>query len=66
VEHYVRKCRETTEWFAVLGKEKIIKRLYLEKLEGCKSKVLRRLWKKKEIKSKIKNNEEGKDQGYTG
>jgi len=42
VEHYIRECKETIEWFIVLRKDKeeIIKKLYLEELEGCKGKVL--------------------------
>jgi len=49
----------------ILGKDKeeIIKKLYLEKLEGCKGKVLKILWKKKKMRIKIKDNEEEKDQG---
>jgi len=64
VKHYVSEYRETIEWFMVLEKDKeeIIKKLYLEKLEECKGKVLRRLWKEK-MRIKIKNNEEEKDQG---
>jgi len=57
VEHYVRECKETIEWFTVLKKDK-------EEMEGCKGKVLRRLWKEKKIRSKIKDNEEGKSQGF--
>jgi len=45
VEHYVRECRITKEWFMELGKnkEEIIKRIYSENLEGNKGKMLRKL-----------------------
>lgn len=59
IEHYVRKCNRTKNWFEEIGKDKRVnKRLEDENLEMVKANGLRKLWRerKKEMRKKKEKN----------
>lgn len=49
IEHYVRKCNRTKDWFKEIGKDKRVnKRLEDENLDMVKANRLRKLWRERE------------------
>lgn len=49
IEHYVRKCNRTKDWFKEIEKDKRVnKRLEDENLNMVKANGLRKLWRERE------------------
>jgi len=65
MEHYVRECGKTKEWFRGLGGEEreILKRIWGEDLDRVKGRLIKRLWKEREKRIKAKEKERNKEEG---
>jgi len=66
MEHFIRECEETSEWFREVGenRDEIWKRVWSEDLDERKGEVLVRLWKRKErTKRETKMEREREERG---
>lgn len=63
VEHYIEECPETKEWFVSLSSDKheVYRILYDDELGIEKGEILRRLWKTKEARLRVRHAETGCD-----
>lgn len=52
IEHFVKKCRVTKEWFRNLGnsEDKRIRKLWSDELDEEKDEVLRKFWRERKKK----------------
>jgi len=65
LEHFVRECEETKEWFNNLGEsyDEILRRIWSEELDERKGEVLVRLWKRKEGRRKEESKRREREEG---
>jgi len=48
MEHFIEECEFTKDWFIGKDTKEIMEKLWGEKLDGSKGRMLRKLWKEKE------------------
>lgn len=63
IDHYVRECQETKEWFVEMGKDEKerVNRIRSEILDETKGRILKKLWKGREKQIRVREKERNEE-----